>query len=161
MLLRIRKTNARRKIVLLSALVSTTLLMAQSEADKICGLYYVVDKFTSGEQCKVRIYRTNKGTYEAQVVWMNKPYNDDGTLRRDVNNPDPALRNTPCNRVVMMRNLTYNADEKEWQNGEVYNPQNGRFYRSYMSFESDKKLRVRGYWGISLLGLTMYWDKIE
>ena len=35
---------------------------ADTEADKICGLYYVVDKFTSGEQCKVRIYRNAQGT---------------------------------------------------------------------------------------------------
>lgn len=136
-------------------------VFADTEADKICGLYYVVDKFTSGEQCKVRIYRTAQGTYDAQVVWMNHPNNSDGTRRRDVNNPNPALRNTPCDSVVMMRHLAYNKDEKEWQNGEVYNPQNGRFYRSYMRFENDSTLRVRGYWGVSMFGLTMYWDKIE
>lgn len=151
----------KRKIVLAAALFNAALLLAESEADKICGLYYVVDKFTSGEQCKIRIYRTAQNTYEAQVVWMNQPNNPDGTPRLDVNNPNPALRNTPCNRVVMMRNITYNAAEKEWQNGEVYNPQNGRFYRSYLRFENDSTLRVRGYWGVSLLGLTMYWDKLE
>lgn len=151
----------KRKIVLASALLGATLLFAEAEADKICGLYYVVDKFTSGEQCKVRVYRAENGTYEAQVVWMNQPCHPDGTRRLDVNNPNPALRSTPCDRVVMMRNLTYNAAEKEWQNGEVYNPQNGRFYRSYLRFENDSTLRVRGYWGVSLLGLTMYWDKLE
>lgn len=142
-------------------MLSASLLLAESEADKICGLYYVIDKFTSGEECKIRIYRTPQNTYEAQVVWMKQPNHPDGSRRRDVNNPNPALRNTPCDRVVMMRNLTYNAAEKEWQNGEVYNPQNGRFYRSYMRFENDSTLRVRGYWGVSLLGLTMYWDKLE
>lgn len=151
----------KRKIVLASALLSASLLLAESEADKICGLYYVIDKFTSGEECKIRIYRTPQNTYEAQVVWMKQPNHPDGSRRLDVNNPNPALRNTPCDRVVMMRNLTYNAAEKEWQNGEVYNPQNGRFYRSYMRFENDSTLRVRGYWGVSLLGLTMYWDKLE
>ena len=78
-----------------------------------------------------------------------------------LDNPNPALRNVPCDSVVMMRHLAYNKNEKEWQNGEVYNPQNGRFYRSYMRFENDSTLRVRGYWGVSMFGLTMYWDKIE
>ncbi len=148
-------------IISLLLIIPFVTTAAEVAADRICGLYYMVDKFTSGEQCKVRIYRTENGTYDARVVWMDKPNHPDGTRRLDVKNPNPELRNIPCDSVVMMRHLTYNADKNEWQNGEVYNPQNGRFYRSNIRFENDSTLRVRGYWGISLLGVTMFWDKLE
>ncbi|MDE5606882.1 MAG: DUF2147 domain-containing protein, partial [Bacteroidales bacterium] len=35
------------------------------------------------------------------------------------------------------------------------------FYKSYMAFVNDTKLKVRGYLGFSMLGRTMYWNKVE
>lgn len=135
-------------------------VVAERMGDKIVGLYYVVDEY-SKEESRIRIYRINNGTYEGKVEWINKPYHKDGSLRLDVKNPIPELRHVPCSQLVILTNLCYNSETQTWENGVVYNPQDGKKYSAYMEFESDKKLRVRGYWGISMLGRTMYWDKIE
>lgn len=60
-----------------------------AEADKIIGVYYVVEDET-GEESKIRIARDEDGTYYAQVVWMKNPNMPDGSPKLDFNNPDPA-----------------------------------------------------------------------
>lgn len=130
------------------------------EADKIVGIYYVVED-ESGEESKIKIGRDEDGTYYAQVVWMKNPNLPDGSPKLDVNNPDPALRTGRADRIKIMTGLQYNAKKQEWEQGKVYNPVNGKMYKSYMAFVSKTKLKVRGYLGFSMLGRTMYWDKVE
>ena len=129
-------------------------------ADKIVGIYYVIED-ESGEESKIKIARDADGTYYAQVVWMKNPNLPDGSPKLDVNNPDPALRSGRADRIKIMTGLQYNAKKQEWENGKVYNPVNGKFYKSYMAFVNDTKLKVRGYLGFSMLGRTMYWNKVE
>lgn len=131
-----------------------------AEADRIVGIYYVIED-ESGEESKIKIGRDEDGTYYAQVVWMKNPNLPDGSPKLDVNNPDPALRTGRADRIKIMTGLQYNAKKQEWENGKVYNPVNGKFYKSYMAFMNDTKLKVRGYLGFSMLGRTMYWNKVE
>lgn len=129
-------------------------------ADRIVGVYYVIED-ESGEESKIKIARDEDGTYYAQVVWMKNPNLPDGSPKLDVNNPDPALRTGRADRIKIMTGLQYNPRKQEWENGKVYNPVNGKFYKSYMTFLNDTKLKVRGYLGFSMLGRTMYWNKVE
>ena len=44
--------------------------------------------------------------------------------------------------------------------GKIMDPKNGETYKCYIEVEEGgKKLKVRGYIGISLLGRTQYWHK--
>lgn len=131
-----------------------------AEADKIIGVYYVVEDET-GEESKIRIARDEDGTYYAQVVWMKNPNMPDGSPKLDFNNPDPALRTVKADQIKMMTGLEYNPKKKEWEHGKVYNPMNGKMYKGYMTFVGDTRLKVRGYLGFSMLGRTMYWTKVE
>ena len=130
------------------------------EADRIVGVYYVVEE-ESGEESKIKIARDEDGTYYAQVVWMKNPNMPDGSPKLDFNNPDPALRTVHADRIKIMTDLQYNAKKQEWEHGKVYNPVNGKFYKSYMAFVGKDRLKVRGYLGFSMLGRTLYWDKVE
>lgn len=130
------------------------------EADKIVGVYYVIEDET-GEESKIKIARDEDGTYYAQVVWMKNPDMPDGSPKLDFNNPDPALRTVRADQIKMMTGLEYNPKKKEWEHGKVYNPINGKMYKGYMTFVSETKLKVRGYLGFSMLGRTMYWTKVE
>lgn len=130
------------------------------EADKIIGVYYVIEDET-GEESKIKIARDEDGTYYAQVVWMKNPDMPDGSPKLDFNNPDPALRTVRADQIKMMTGLQYNPKKKEWEHGKVYNPINGKMYKGYMEFVNETKLKVRGYLGISMLGRTMYWTKVE
>ena len=81
----------------------------------------------------------------------------------DPNDPDP--RCTRCEgalkdrRLVGLRilwDLKKNGDE--WSGGKILDPDNGRAYRCSMGVEiGGKKLKVRGFIGLSLLGRTQHW----
>jgi len=133
-------------------------VFAQSKGDRICGLFYAASPDT-GEGSQVLIYKTDNGTYEGKVVWMEIPNHPNGEPRRDVKNPDPSKRNQTNVGIVIMKGFTYNEATDEWENGTVYNPASGKTYRSFLKLESDTKLKVRGYLGFSLLGKTVVWTR--
>lgn len=49
-------------------------------------------------------------------------------------------------------------DNLEWTDGEILDPKNGKVYRCRLRLKDDgKKLEVRGFVGISLLGRSQVW----
>ena len=59
---------------------------------------------------------------------------------RDVNNPDPALRGRAIQGMVFLTGFTAAGDR--W-NGRIYDPRNGRTYRSIVTRDG-ATLRVKG-----------------
>jgi uncharacterized protein (DUF2147 family) len=52
-------------------------------------------------------------------------------------------------------------DGDEWSGGDILDPENGKSYSCTVEVqEGGKKLKVRGYLGISLLGRTQYWHRV-
>jgi len=56
-------------------------------------------------------------------------------------------------------NLTY--DDGEYTGGKLYNPDDGRTYSLKAKLKSINQLEFRGYLGISLLGQTMKFNRIQ
>ena len=81
--------------------------------------------------------------------------------------PDPVcekcegtLKNQPILGMVIMRNLK--KDDDEWSGGTILDPKNGKTYKVKIAIEDKgKKLKVRGYVGMSLLGRTQHWVRAE
>jgi uncharacterized protein (DUF2147 family) len=65
---------------------------------------------------------------------------DPGKPTRDVNNPDPTLRGRPIVGLVFLTGFTASGDQ--W-NGRIYDPRNGRSYRSVVTRDG-ATLRVKG-----------------
>ncbi len=151
-----------RSIIIFCALIIPTLsAVAQTTAaDKILGIYYVSDD-TSDEDCKVKIYKDNSGTYSGRIIWVKTPTFKDGTPKRDIKNPDPAKRNTPGDQIPLIFHFRYDAKKNQWVDGEIYDPVHGKTYKCKMWFENDNTLRVRGYIGVPALGRTMTWKKLS
>lgn len=64
-----------------------------------------------------------------------------GAPRVDANNPDPALRTRP---VVGLPILTgFAPGGGDWR-GRIYDPRNGKSYKSIVSREADGTLKVKG-----------------
>lgn len=61
----------------------------------------------------------------------------------DVNNPDPALRGRTIQGMVFLTGFTASGDQ--W-NGRIYDPRNGRTYRSIVTRDG-ATLRVKGCFG--------------
>lgn len=56
----------------------------------------------------------------------------------------------------------FQQDGDEWSGGQVLDPESGKIYRASLALEDGgKKLRLRGYIGIPLLGRTEHWLRDE
>ncbi len=112
----------------------------QTDPDAIIGYYHNVDPFTK-ESSQVYIYKNNQGKYEGKVCWVEN------------------LEKKKFLNHVFLKDLEFMPNSNDWQNGIAKYPGKNGTYKMDMRFVSPEKLRVRGYWGISLLGKTLYWVK--
>lgn len=144
-------------LVSMALIFLSSIVFAQNNPNKICGTYLVNEK---GEISKVKISQNPDGSFEGKIIWMKEPNFKDGKPKTDVKNPDPAKRTTPADKIVLLHNFKYDSKNNEWK-GQIYNPVEGKIYKSYAVFENDKKLKIRGYVGVPALGRSVYWDKID
>ena len=78
-----------------------------------------------------------------------------GAPRTDAHNPDPALRTRPIVGVAILSGFSENGDE--WR-GRIYNPEDGRSYKSIVRREGDA-LKVKGC--IAFFCRTQTWRPAE
>lgn len=64
---------------------------------------------------------------------------------RDMRNPNPALRDRPIEGLQILSNFTQGSGD--WR-GRIYNPEEGKDYRSILKRLPDGTLQVQGCWGI-------------
>jgi uncharacterized protein (DUF2147 family) len=82
-------------------------------------------------------------------------------------NPDPRcdhcqgeLKNRPLIGLRILWDLK--RDGAQWSGGKVLDPESGKIYKCVLSLEDNgKKLKLRGFVGVSLLGRTQYWLRDE
>jgi uncharacterized protein (DUF2147 family) len=94
------------------------------------------------------------------IVWIKEPLDAHGRPKVDSNNPDQALRSRKILGLVILSGFV-SAGDNVWQDGLIYNPQDGRTYKCTLTLVDDHTLRVRGYVGISLLGKTQTWTRVD
>lgn len=91
------------------------------------------------------------GALCGRVVWLQQPRNRFGDLMRDIENPNPALRQRPlCGQTLLWGLRPAGADR--WEGGAFYNPDDGRTYRVNAELRSTDRLVARLYLGVPLLG---------
>lgn len=145
------------------ALIATTLLLCASaqntknnRPDAITGTYSVSH---AGHQSRVRVFKAKNGTYTAQCIWLRDSIDPaTGKLLTDSKNPDKSLRNTPCTRIIIFRDMQYNSKKQRWDSGKIYDPTRGIVANCSCEFLPDGRLKVRG----TLLGIgeSVYWKPL-
>lgn len=118
---------------------------AQSVADNVLGRYWSPKK-----DGIIEIYKQN-GKYYGKIIWGNDP-------KKDVNNPDPNLRNRDVVGMTFITDLIF--EDGLYTNGEIYDPQSGKKYDCEMWLVNGN-LKIRGYLGIRLLGQTETFEKVR
>ena len=143
-----------RQIVLLIFLAVTTLPftgLAQKK-DKIEGLWLNEEK-----TAKVEIYRATDNKYWGKIVWLKEPLRD-GKPKTDWKNSDKSKRNVLLMGLPLLRAFVKDGDNK-YDEGEIYDPKNGKTYSCTITYRNDNELGIRGYIGISLIGRTTTWTR--
>lgn len=136
-------------------LLMVTAVMAQGiPADKIAGVWLTEDK-----DLKIEIFKTGD-TYSGKLLWAKDMFEADGkTPKKDTENPDKKLRGRSRQGIVNITGLTYT--DGAYTSGELYSPKDGDTYSLKAVLKTVNNLEVRGYKGVSLLGKTIKWTRIE
>ena len=99
--------------------------------------------------------------YYGRVVWLLEPSDENGDPRTDINNPDESLRDTPLRGYRLLKDFVYDKDEKVWNNGTIYDPNNGSTYNCVIELKDDNTIEVRGYIGAAVFGRTDVWTRMK
>jgi len=68
---------------------------------------------------------------------------DHETPPTDTQNPDPALRDRVLLGLTLISNFSYEGDDS-WENGRIYNVNNGKTYKSKLRLLSKNRLKLSG-----------------
>lgn len=141
-------------LVLVAVLSVTGLVKAQS-ADDIIGLWQ------NGEGTgHIKIEKIGN-KYYGKIVWLKEPNDPDtGKPKVDKKNPDESKRNTPIMGYKVLRDFVYQGDNK-WKEGMIYDPKKGSDYKCNITMVNKNTLDVRGYIGISMIGRTDTWKRVD
>jgi uncharacterized protein (DUF2147 family) len=89
-----------------------------------------------------------------KIAWLKAPCDGHGLPRVDSENADPTLRSRPILGLTVMTGLRQTADG-DWEDGAIYNPDDGSHYLALLSMNEDGSLRIRAYVGTPVLGKTL------
>jgi uncharacterized protein (DUF2147 family) len=144
---------------LLAALIfsTTPLALPASEEDAVVGLWNTAER-----DARIEIFKCGN-EYCGRISELRDPVyppNDREGLAglpvMDRHNPNPALRNRPLLGLTFMRGFRYGG-HGTWDSGRIYNAEDGKTYSARISLADANHLKLRGYWGVSLLGRTETW----
>lgn len=127
---------------------------AQCDVSEMLGEWWTPDK-----DSKIKVYK--KGDkYYGDIVWMEEPRKEDGSLKRDENNPDPDKRDRTIKGLTIFKDMEC-TEKNMLEDGTLYDPESGKEYSGWMTLYDDNTLKVRGYIGVSMIGRTEYFERVE
>ncbi len=144
-------------IAALILVVFWTVSFAWAGADSITGIWN-----ESNNEAQFEIYRCGS-LFCGRIYSLVEPNdpgpdsNSPGSPKRDLHNPDPALRSRTLVGMPFMSGFEY-LGQNTWK-GNIYNLEDGRTYNCRLSMDGPNRLDVRGYVGIPLLGKTVTWTR--
>ena len=145
-----------KKYLFTAVMILFVPLFLYAQADRIVGTWYT-EKGTS----TVDVYKATDGKYYGKINWLEEPL-EDGKPKVDSENSDPKLAKRPIMGLPLLNGFRYNSSKKQWVDGTIYDPDNGKTYDCYAWFEDGNynKLFIKGYvLGIRALGRSTEWRR--
>lgn len=109
---------------------------------------------TNAEDAHVEISDCGDGTPCGTLIWVD-PATTDTDL--DARNPDPDLRSRPLAGLPLL--WGFQESSSRWRKGKIYNPEDGKTFRSAIRTRDDGTLEVKGC--IGPLCQTYIWTRVE
>lgn len=142
-----------KKIFVILVLVSTHFsLIAQSD---IFGKWKTVDDETGKVRSIVEIYEKN-GKAFGKIAKIYTEAGEDQDPICDLCSDE--RKNKKIIGLEIIQGMEFNSDDKEWVDGEILDPENGKTYDCEIWRDNDK-LKVRGY--VSFFYRTQTWEKAD
>jgi uncharacterized protein (DUF2147 family) len=131
-------------------------LFLYCQASRIEGTWYNDKKSST-----ITITKGSDGRYTGKITWLEEP-NENGKPKVDDENPDPKLASRPLLGLVIVEHFKYISDKTRWEEGRIYDPDNGKTYDCFAWFENGdyNLLYLKGYVaGIKALGRKTEWTR--
>ena len=123
------------------------------------GLWKTIDDKTKKERTLIRIVDTG-GTLSGKIEKRLDPDAKAGDL---CDKCADDRKDQPLQGLQLIRGITKNANtENRWDGGTVIDPEEGKVYKARMTpIEGGKKLELRAYIGVPMIGRTQTWIRVE
>jgi uncharacterized protein (DUF2147 family) len=144
-----------KKFFILGFFLTLTLSSFSQKIDDVVGVW--INPAATG---KIKIFRTGDYFY-GNLVWIDKPLDDKGNPRLDDKNPDVSKRSRKLQGLLMLTGFTFDPNSKVWENGQIYDPKSGKTYSCKMTMNSNGELDIRGFIGLSVIGRSETWKRVE
>ena len=95
-----------------------------------------------------------------KILWVDESEKNRPIPYRDIENPDKSLRDRTLAGLPFLKGFEFDGDDK-WEDGKIYDPENGKTYSCYMKLKDESTLEVRGFIGFSWIGRTEVWTRID
>lgn len=127
---------------------------AQSDAPpRIVGIWQ------AEKQMRIEVVETAQGP-AAKLLWGQRAMEADGkTFKRDVHNPDPALRTRSLQGITILQHLEWNAKDRRWDGGRLYDGTSGRTVSARLT-PTNGGLEMRAYLGSPMFGRTISFRRV-
>lgn len=142
-----------------AALIAASLLAAPAMADDSSpvGLWKNIDDVSGKPKALIRITETN-GVLQGRIEKLFRAADEEQNPKCE--KCKDARKDQPIVGMVFMSGLK--KDGHEYNGGEILDPDNGKVYKSKLKVaDGGKKLEVRGYIGVPLLGRSQTWLRQE
>ncbi|HZW11631.1 MAG TPA: DUF2147 domain-containing protein [Noviherbaspirillum sp.] len=121
------------------------------------GLWKTIDDETGKPKSLVRIVESN-GEYRGKIEKLFREAGEDPNPKCD--KCEDTRKDQPIIGMTIITGMK--KDGSEYNGGQILDPANGKVYKSKMAVaEGGKKLDVRGYIGVPMLGRTQTWVRAD
>src|SRR5690606_12263286 len=141
-----------KKIILASFVFLFGIL---SYSQSVTGTWKTIDDKTKKEKSYVKLYETKSGKIQGDVSKILTKGKEDAKCT----DCKGDKKDKPIQGMTIMWGMEKSGDE--WINGRILDPNSGKEYSCKMKLKDKNTLEVRGFMGISLLGRTQTWYRVE
>ncbi len=139
--------SKRMSLLLFLSICCVSIAMAKTPV----GNWITIDDKTGNKRSEVRLSLNNQSELSGKILKVYAAAGDTGICKACPG----AFKNQPIKNLTFIWGLKQNADGS-WSGGEILDPKNGKIYNVRM-IQKGKKLYVRGYVGLPILGRTQIW----
>ncbi len=135
--------------LIVAIIIFSTLYTNAQQANEIIGKYHLPNELD------VEIYKDGNA-FSGKIIGLNN-FEDGQT--KDVKNPEESKQDDPLLGMIIIHNLEYDKDNKQWINGKMYGPEKGMIFNLKITEFGENYIEVVGskyfFWR------TMKWEKIK
>ena len=94
-----------------------------------------------------------------RIVWLAEPNNPQGQPKRDAENTDESLRSRQILGLPLLTGFPQEPEDGVWDDGDIYNPEDGKTYSSELEMADPKTLKVKGC--VWVFCQSQIWKRVE